>query len=197
MARRQQSKRSTRELQRLVEDVVRESTNLDGYAFLVNEVEARGKPLSCLRVWATLHYLPKGSPFSLIEPEVDLWLHEERLAELSDTIRRRLGLLHEVRLDFVHISPFVHDGVELDDMFPGKTPVDHNEINRQDGLGRTALMRAVMRRYDEQVEELLDAGADPTVVDAKGRSAFDYLNEQNLWFKYRPLLESRTSWQGI
>lgn len=47
------------------------------------------------------------------------------------------------------------------------------EVNKQDGLRRTALWWAIHRRQLGVVEYLVKAGADPALTDYEGRNMFD------------------------
>jgi hypothetical protein len=107
-------KRSQHELRRLVEQAVSEVCGLPrpGLWFCVDEVESRGRPPERLRVWATLHFLPEGSPFCCGEPGCHLGLRGERLRVVGDRIRRAMGLRQEVSVDFGHrIGVQYHPGV--------------------------------------------------------------------------------------
>lgn len=55
-----------------------------------------------------------------------------------------------------------------------------DEINRQDGKGRTPLYLAT-RRFDfDAIETLLDAGADPRIADRWGRTPIRLAERQGL-----------------
>jgi len=110
------SKRSGYELKRLIEDAVRTECGLDDsrLQFIVDEVEASGRPPDRLRVWATLHFLPAGSPFCCGEPGCHLGLSGERLEEVADHIRRAMGIEQTIVIDFgKRIAVRYHDGVEF------------------------------------------------------------------------------------
>lgn len=53
------------------------------------------------------------------------------------------------------------------------------DINMQDEKGNTALMTAVKYEQHDILNLLLDLGADPYIVNAEGKTALDYVNEQN------------------
>jgi ankyrin repeat protein len=80
-----------------------------------------------------------------------------------------MGLRSRVDVEFIAIRAAEHEGVVFDNVLASMTPVASDDIDRRDALGRTALMRAAARGYDRQVEQLLEAGADPNVVDDRGR----------------------------
>lgn len=85
-----------------------------------------------------------------------------------------MGLTSGVEVEFMAIRAAVHEGVLIDDVLASMTPVPSaDDIDQRDALGRTALMRAAARGYDRQVEQLLEAGANPSVVDDRGRGALD------------------------
>ena len=95
-------KQSQHELKRLVEQAVSVvcGTLRPGLWFCVDEVESRGHPPEGLKVWATLHFLPEGSPFCCGKPGCHLGLSGDRLREVGDRIRRAMGLRQEVSVDF-------------------------------------------------------------------------------------------------
>ncbi len=96
------NKHSRHELKRLVEQAVREIGRFDerGVWLCVDELESSGRPIGCIRIWATLHFLSAGSPFD--SDDVDLWLWPLR-EEIADRLRRQLGLL-VIRLIALHAS---------------------------------------------------------------------------------------------
>ncbi|MGA2500111.1 MAG: ankyrin repeat domain-containing protein [Tepidisphaeraceae bacterium] len=182
MRQRSSSKRSRHHLKHLVEEIVATECRLAerGLAFIIDEIEVIGAPPERLRVWATLHFLPLGSPFCCREPGCHLFLYVDRLERVNDALRRRLGLRQDVSIEFVDFGAVVCDGVEFDMDGLCSAP-DPQDIDQRDALGRTALMRAAMRGYDYVVEDLLAAGADPTAVDHEGRSILDRVGRGNLW----------------
>ncbi|HEY2584718.1 MAG TPA: ankyrin repeat domain-containing protein [Tepidisphaeraceae bacterium] len=176
MTKRSSVKRSHHHLKHLVEETVSERFNLGrrGLAFFVDEVEVHGSPPERLRVWASLHFLPNGSPFCCCEPCCHVPQHPPFGDEIGDAIRRRLGLQSAVVVEFAAIRPVVQELVEFDDVLGGDTPIGNAaDIDQRDPLGRTALMRAAARGYDHQVEQLLATGADPSVVDHRGRGVLE------------------------
>jgi hypothetical protein len=112
-------KRSRHHLKHLVEAVVAEEFKLSsrGLAFLVDELEAAGRPPKRLKVWATLHFLPLGSPFCCSEPHCHVPLFAERLDRVNDALRRRMGLRQEVSIEFVAIGCAPHADVDFDHPF--------------------------------------------------------------------------------
>ena len=187
MNQRSSRKRSVHHLKHLVEAVVTEQFNLSqrGLAFLVDELEVSGRPPQRLRVWATLHFLPVGSPFCCGEPLDHVPLFAEYLDRVDDAIRRRMGILQEISTEFVAINVTSCSGVEFDDPFRATTPrgKDPDNIDEKDALGRTALMRAAIRGYDRQVEELLAAGADPGITDSRGRGILEQMPRGSSWIR--------------
>ncbi|WZO97889.1 hypothetical protein EP7_004941 [Isosphaeraceae bacterium EP7] len=107
-------KRSQHEFKRLVELAVADTCNLPrpGLWFCSDEVEAIGRPLDRLKVRATLHFLPAGSPFCCGEPGCHLGFGE--LSEgIGDHIRRAMRLRQALTVDFGQIGVNVHPGVRL------------------------------------------------------------------------------------
>src|SRR5215203_1472398 len=95
-------KRSEAELRRLVAAAVADVCRLPrpGLWLSVDCVEALGRPPDRLRVWATLHFLPAGSPFCCGEPMCHLGLFGDRAAAVGDRVRRPMGLRQPVEVDF-------------------------------------------------------------------------------------------------
>jgi hypothetical protein len=107
-------KRSQHELKRLVEQAVCEVCGLPrpGLWFCVDDVESRAHPPERLRVWATLHFLPEGSPFCCGEPGCHLGFSGESLREVGDRIRRAMGLRQAVAVNFgQRVGVHYHPGV--------------------------------------------------------------------------------------
>jgi hypothetical protein len=121
-------------------------------------------------VGARLHFLEKGSPFCCEDPYCHLWLFQEELKKIAQLVAQQLHIRHEIDLRIVKLDTFTHDGVIFDDEIRQWTPFERENINKQDDLGRTALLRAVLREYTEQVHELLKLGADIRIEDCMGRS---------------------------
>lgn len=95
-------KRFQAELRRLVGTAVAEVCGLPrpGLWFCIDHVRVAGHPPERLQVWATLHFLPAGSPFCCGEPGCHLWLFGDRLAAVGDHVRRALGLRQPVLVEF-------------------------------------------------------------------------------------------------
>ena len=107
-------KRSRNDLKRVVEQAVSEVCRLPrrGLLFCVDEVEANGRPPDHLKVWATLHFLSAGSPFCCGEPGCHLGLFDERIEEVSATVRRVMSLQNDLLVDFgERINAKYHSGV--------------------------------------------------------------------------------------
>jgi hypothetical protein len=110
------NKHSQHELKRLVERAVAEVCGLPrrGLWFCVNRVKARGQPPERLDVWATLHFLPAGSPFCWGESGCHLWLFGERVRQVGEHLRRAMHLRHEVSVNFgERIGVNYHAGVNF------------------------------------------------------------------------------------
>jgi hypothetical protein len=103
-------KRSKHELVRLVELVMREVGLFAerGVWLCVDELEASGQPLERIRAWATLHFLPAGSPFDSDDPDVWVWPLREEAAEF---LRVQMGLIQSVRLEWAAVRGVIHPGV--------------------------------------------------------------------------------------
>ncbi len=135
MAHKAASKRSEHELKRLIEEAVTEECRLAGRGlwFCVDKLEVHGHPPEKIVVWATLHFLPEGSPFCCGEPDCALGilgkpfcLREEQ-ERVSEHVRQAMGLTQPLVLDFGwpiaanssgepkrhHIAVNYHDGVEF------------------------------------------------------------------------------------
>jgi hypothetical protein len=107
-------KRSQHELKRLVEQAVSEVCGLPrrGLWLCVDTVTPRGRPPKTIKVWATLHFLPEGSPFCCGEPGCHLGLMGDKLREICEHMRKAMGLQHEVLVDFGdRIAVNYHSGV--------------------------------------------------------------------------------------
>jgi hypothetical protein len=96
------NKRSQHKLKQIVEAAVSTVCNLPrpGLWFCVDFVEAMGHPPEKLRVWATLHFLPEGSPFCCGEAGCHLGLFGEKTAEVDEQVRHALGLRQLVSVEF-------------------------------------------------------------------------------------------------
>ena len=108
-----ESKRSTHELKRLIEEATEEEWRLAsrGLWLCVEEVEASGQPRQRIKVWATLHFLPSGSPFCCGEIGCHLpWFLQERI---SEHVRQAMGLSQHVNVEFSdnRMAVKYHEGV--------------------------------------------------------------------------------------
>src|SRR5438034_1158894 len=103
-------------LKRLAEAAVCDVCQLPraGLWLCVDAVEMSGRPPRRLRVWATLHFLPAGSPFCCGEPGCHLGLFGERLADVEEHLGAAMGLRQPVTVEFGHrIGVVYHPGVEF------------------------------------------------------------------------------------
>lgn len=177
-------KRCHHHLKQLLEGTIAEEFKLQmrGLAFFVDEIEINGRRPERIRAWATLHFLPLGSPFCCCEPLCHLPLFGGRLDRLNDAIRRKMGLQQEISIEFVAIQPAPAADVGFDNRFTGHSrSTNRRDVDQRDGLGRTALMRAAVRGYDREVEELLKAGADPSATDNQGRGILEQVPRSRAW----------------
>lgn len=115
MSKRSSLKRSHCHLKHLVEEAVCDRFDLGrrGLAFFVDELEVHGSPPERLLVWASLHFLPRGSPFCCGEPHCHVPLRLQSRDEINDAVRRRMGLRSDVVVEFVAIRAAVHESVEF------------------------------------------------------------------------------------
>jgi hypothetical protein len=116
----QPTKRSEHELKRLVEQGVVEVCGLDrsGLTFHVLAVEVGGHPPSAIKAWAVLHFTSAGSPYCCVEPSCHLGLFGAVASEVSDHVRRAMGLEQDLVVDLHnYIRSEYHDGVQ----FVGRT----------------------------------------------------------------------------
>lgn len=106
------TKQSKHELIRLVEAAVSEVGHFAerGVFLCIDELEASGQPIERIRVWATVHFLPAGSPFDSDDP--DLWLWPLR-AQAAEWLGCKMGLLHSIRLEWAGVKGIVYPGVEI------------------------------------------------------------------------------------
>jgi hypothetical protein len=175
MTHRNSHKRSVHHLKKLLELTVTDlfQPSRRGLAFIVDELEVSGSPPQRLRAWATLHFLRLGSPFCCMEPSCHVPLFAHHLESVSDELRRRMGLTQPVSVRFPDVAVVPHAEVEFDDINGFPPNFNRNEVDRRDALGRTALMRAARHGHDHVVEYLLGLGADPSVVDYRGRGVLE------------------------
>jgi hypothetical protein len=96
--------RSEAELRRLVTQAVADVCELPrpGLWLSVDQVEAAGRPLKRLRVWATLHFLPAGAPFCCGEAGCHLGLFGDRLAAVGDHVRRAMRLRQPLAVEALY-----------------------------------------------------------------------------------------------
>jgi hypothetical protein len=174
--------RSKHELKRLIEPMVQSVWNLQtrGLSYLIDEMELVGRPLERIELWGTLHFLPLGSPFCCMEPSCHLVSVDEHMLPLQEALQRAMNLKQDPLVTFRGTQLMVVPGVEFDELGQ-RTPVAPN-VNERDGLGRTALWRAVARGYTEQVEELLAAGADVSIPDINGKTVLD-VARADVWIR--------------
>ncbi len=179
---RNDDKTSIPRLSRLIEEIVDTELRLEqrGLRFAVDELKVRGRLPGRVNIWATLHFLSKGSPFCCEDPNHHLWLFQEELKMIAQLVAQRLHIQQEIDLRIVKFYTLAHEGVTFDDEIQQRTPFDRENINMCDGLGRTALLRAVQREYTDQVQELLELGANISIEDCMGRSPFSLLKNGEL-----------------
>ena len=89
-------------IKRAIETTVIEVCRLRGRGlwFAVDQVEIIGRPVERIRVWATLRFLPEGSPFCCGEPGCHLGLFGDRLAEVTERLSSELGLSDQPVMEF-------------------------------------------------------------------------------------------------
>jgi hypothetical protein len=90
------------ELRRLVEAAVNDVSTPEsrGLWFCVDRVEASGDPPTRLRIWATLHFLPREKPYCCGEPGCHLPMHCSGLAAVEDHVRTAMRLTDRVSIEF-------------------------------------------------------------------------------------------------
>ena len=182
LRRRKRHQRNKNRLQLLIQEIVTDYGNLPrkGLRFVVDELETIGRPLQRIDLWATLHFLPLGSPFCCSEPCCRLPVIGRRLLDINEAMRRHLQSRQEITVDFKGIAAHIHPEVLFDDC-NGKSPtLDYYDIDARDALGRTALMRAALRGHNHIVESLVEAGADPTIRDKEGRTAIEQVRGRRM-----------------
>jgi hypothetical protein len=109
------AKGSQAELRRIVTAAVRKVCRFPrpGLWFEVTSILVKGHPPESLLVYARLRFLPDGSPFCCGEPTCHLGLLDEHLREISEHVRRAMGLRQSVSVDFAAIVPEYHPGVSF------------------------------------------------------------------------------------
>jgi len=106
------TKQTKHELIRLVERAMRDVGRFDerGVWLCVDELAATGHPVERIRVWATLHFLPTGSPFDSDDP--DLWVYPIR-GDAAEWLRREMGLAQPITLEWAAVTGRYHPGIEF------------------------------------------------------------------------------------
>ena len=136
-------KRSQAELRRIVEEAFSRVGFLRrrGLWLGIHHVEASGHPIHSIRVAATLHFLPDGSPYCCGEPGCHLGLDDDRLLAIGDEVRRLLGLRQEVSFTFgPEVDAHYHEGIEF---VPEEILSRYAELRRRPEVGVSlAEMRA-------------------------------------------------------
>jgi hypothetical protein len=107
------TKQSKQELKRLLEQATTEVGRFRerGVWLCVDELESTGQPVETIQVWATLHFLPQGSPFDSDDPDLWVWPLNDRLGEW---IGHEMGLASAVNLKWRGLKPVIHDGVRFE-----------------------------------------------------------------------------------
>jgi hypothetical protein len=81
-----------------------------GVWLCVEELESFGQPIDRIRTWATLHFLPAGSPFDSDDP--DLWVRPLR-NEASEWLGREMGLTQPMNLEWAAVTARIYPGVKF------------------------------------------------------------------------------------
>jgi hypothetical protein len=107
------TKQSKHELKRLVEQSLTEVGRFQerGVWLCVDEVESTGKPVEAIEVWATLHFLPQGSPFDSDDPDLWVWPLND---QLEAWIGHAMGLSGSVTVKWRGLNRVIHDGVRFE-----------------------------------------------------------------------------------
>jgi hypothetical protein len=169
--------REQQRLRRLIEEVADEVFHLErqGLLLCVERIETRGRVPTAIRAWASLHFLPEGSPFWTTEASNQLFVDPGRPHPIGEELRRRLRLRQAVEFEFAKLHGVIHPGVVADNWaYATSVPAD---INAKDELGRTALWRAAIRGYADQVESLLAAGADVSLPGPNGQTLLERVRQ--------------------
>ena len=85
-----------------------------GLLLIVDELKVFGNPPQRIKVWATLHFLPAGSPFCCAQPECHLPQSGNHLGRLNDALRRRLELTQPISLEFALAGNSTHAGIKFE-----------------------------------------------------------------------------------
>lgn len=136
--------RSQRELGRLVETAVNSvyRTAERGLWFCVDNLEHKGWPPEQLDVWATLHYLPAGSPFCCGEPNCQLGIFAGPQREVSEHVREAMHLKQELVVHFGEHAERVRPNYQAGVAFTYKS---HFEIDGQLIESRDELLTELFR----------------------------------------------------
>lgn len=59
-----------------------------------------------------------------------------------------------------------------------KLLIEYADINHTDSTGNTALINAVKKEYDDVIDALIKAGADPTIKNIHNKTAYDYASPE-------------------
>jgi hypothetical protein len=183
--------REQERLKRLIEELANRIFHLKkrGLLLHVEQIEMRGRVPTEIRAWANLHFLRVGSPFSVTEADLQLFVAPDVPHPIGEELRRRLRLRQVVDFEFASLRPVVHPGVTTDRWaYATSVPAD---INERDQLGRTALWRAAFRGYADQVVELLEAGADAGIPGPDGKTLLEHVRLGNLHGTYTAYLVER------
>jgi len=103
---------SNSELILLLEVVVRE---VGGFAecgvwFSVDAIETTGTPIRSLRAWATLRYLPAGSPFR--DYFAEEWVRSMN-SKIEKELQFKLDMRQSISIDWVYVGGVIHAGVKF------------------------------------------------------------------------------------
>ena len=143
------AKRSQHELKRLVEEACAAELNLPrpGLWLCVDRVEVVGRPPERVRAWATLHFLPEGSPFCCGEPTCQLGhFGSEKRDAIGDRMRRAMGLRHELAFEFADIHAHYSPGVLFKCNYFIDEPLDA-EYLRREGTEGLLKVRECLRKW--------------------------------------------------
>jgi hypothetical protein len=120
------SPRERERLKRLIEAVATQIFHLKqrGLLLCVEEIETHGRVPTEIRAWATLHFLPAGSPFCCTEPDCHLFVDPDAPHPVGDALRQRLRLRQAIDFEFAALHSVVHPGVLADYGFQSGAPDD-------------------------------------------------------------------------
>jgi hypothetical protein len=189
MPQRNSLKRSHHNIKRILEAAFEDLFQLSprGLTLDVASLEAKGSPIYAIHAAATLYFLPVGSPFCCQEPGCHIPLFiPERQRRLDERIASDLELTQEVNVKMEGIRCVAIRDVVFEYSQPS---FPSGNVDARDGMGRTALIRAAQRGYDDLFTQLMEAGADIHLRDHKGKTAFDYLGPNHWLLKLYPLTQ--------